>query len=63
MQQGLIYDPTAISRINNLLNEQEEGFQKADKEQDNKKIIRYAIILGISVVSLVVLKIIVNNKK
>jgi hypothetical protein len=60
---GLIYDSSSISRINNLLDKQEEEFKKIDKEQDNKKIIRFGIILGVSVLSILLLKIIVKKKK
>lgn len=60
---GLIYDSSAIGRINNLLNEQEEELKKIDKEQDSKKIIRYVIVVGVSVLSIVVLKLLVDKKK
>jgi hypothetical protein len=60
---GLIYDSSATGRINNLLNEQEEEFKKIDKEQNSKKIIRYVIIGGASVLTILVLKLLVNKKK
>ena len=60
---GLIYDSSAIGRINNLLNEQEEEFKKIDKEQNSKKIIRYVIIGGASVLTILELKLLVNKKK
>jgi hypothetical protein len=60
---GLIYSNTSLANINNLLNEQEKQFQEIDKEQDNKKIIRFGIILGVSVLSILLLKIIVKKKK
>lgn len=60
---GLIYSNTSLANINNLLNEQEKQFQEIDKEQDNKKIIRFGIILGVSVLSILLLKLIVKNKK
>jgi len=60
---GLIYSNTSLANINNLLNEQEKEFQEIDKEQDNKKIIRFGIILGVSVLSILLLKLIVKNKK
>jgi hypothetical protein len=60
---GLIYDSSAIGRINELLENQEKEFQEIDKEQDNKKIIRFGIILGVSVLSILLLKIIVQKKK
>jgi hypothetical protein len=60
---GLIYDSSAIGRINNLLNEQEEELKKIDKEQNSKKIIRYVIIVGASALTILVLKLLVNKKK
>jgi hypothetical protein len=60
---GLIYSNTSLANINNLLNEQEKEFQEIDKEQDSKKIIRFGIILGVSVLSILLLKLIVKNKK
>jgi hypothetical protein len=64
-KQGLIYDPTALSRIEDLLTKQEEQFVKYDKssESQNKKIIRYAVVFGISVVSILLIKIILKKKK
>ena len=59
---GLIYSNTSLANINNLLNEQEKEFQEIDKEQDSKKIIRFGIILGVSVLSILLLKIIVKKK-
>lgn len=60
---GLIYDSSAITRIDTLLSQQEEELKKIDKEQDSKKIIRYGVILGISILAIVVLKLAVKNKK
>jgi hypothetical protein len=33
MEQGLIYDPTALKRIDEFLNTQEEEFQNIDKSE------------------------------
>jgi hypothetical protein len=65
MQQGLIYDPTAVARIDDFLNKQEEEFKKEDKGSNiqKEKVIRLGIILGISIVAILVLKVIVKNKK
>jgi len=65
MEQGLIYDPSAVSRIENLLNQQEELFKQEDKNSkvQNQKIIRFGIIFGISVISILVLKAIIKKKK
>lgn len=60
---GLIYSNTSLANINNLLEQQEEGFKKQDKEQDPKKIIRYGVLFGITVVAIVLLKLVVKNKK
>lgn len=60
---GLIYDSSAITRIDSLLKQQEEELNKIDKEQDTKKIIRYGIILGTSVLAIIVLKLVVKNRK
>lgn len=60
---GLIYDSSAITRIDSLLNQQEEELNKIDKEQDTKKIIRYGVILGISALAIIVLKLVVKNRK
>jgi hypothetical protein len=64
-KQGLIYDPTAVSRIDDFLNTQEEEFKKQDKSSEiqKQKVIRFGIILGISVLSILVLKVIVKKKK
>ena len=65
MQQGLIYDPTAVLRIDDFLSTQEEEFKKQDKSSQiqKEKVIRFGIILGISVLSILVLKVIVKKKK
>ena len=63
MQQGLIYDPTSSKRIYDFLSTQEEELNKIDKEQDTKKIIRYGVILGISALAIIVLKLVVKNRK
>jgi uncharacterized membrane protein YoaK (UPF0700 family) len=60
---GLIYSNTSLANLNNFLNNQEEELSKLDKEKDDKKIIRIAIILGVSVLAIVVIKLIVKKKK
>jgi len=60
---GLIYSNTSLANINNLLEQQEEGFKKQDKEQDTKKIVRYAVLLGVSVLAIALLKLVVKKKK
>ena len=65
MQKGLIYDPTAVSRIKDVLSEQERLFQNEDKSSkvQEQKVIRYAVIVGISALAILLLKIVVKKKK
>ena len=64
-KQGLIYDPTAYARINDFLSSQEEEFKKIDKDSENqkKRLIRLAVILGVSAILILGLKVLVKNKK
>lgn len=61
-KQGLIYDPTAKQRIDEFLTKQEAIFTDIDKEQDSKKIIRYGIILGGTILTIVLFKLLTKNK-
>lgn len=65
MQQGLIYDPTAYNRIDDFLSSQEKELQKIDSESENqnKKVIRIAILVGVSAILILGLKIITKRKK
>lgn len=65
MQKGLIYDPTAVSRIEDVLSQQEELFKKEDKsnQAQKQKVIRYAVIVGISALAILLLKVVVKKKK
>jgi hypothetical protein len=65
MQQGLIYDPTAYNRIDDFLTSQEKELQKIDSESENqnKKVIRIAILVGVSAILILGLKIITKRKK
>ena len=65
MQKCLIYDPTAVSRIEDVLSEQERLFQNEDKSSkvQEQKVIRYAVIVGISALAILLLKIVVKKKK
>jgi hypothetical protein len=65
MQQGLIYDPTAFNRIDDFLSSQEKELQKIDSESENqnKKVIRIAILVGVSAILILGLKIITKRKK
>lgn len=60
---GYVYDSTAINRIENMIAKQEEAFREIDKEENEKKAIRYAIIVGGSVLVLVLLKFLIDKKK
>jgi hypothetical protein len=60
---GYVYDAGAMNRIEKFIEKQEEAFQKVDKEENEKKAIRYAIIVGGSVLILIALKILLDAKK
>ena len=64
-KQGLIYDPTAYGRMDDFLTSQGEEFDKIDKSKSiqEKKIIRYAIIFGISVATILVVKLLIKKRK
>ena len=62
---GLIYDSSEMSRIQDLLNKQETQMKAIDKEKEaqNSSVLRYAIIIGSSVLLLVLLKVGLSLKK
>jgi hypothetical protein len=60
---GRIYDISEISRTTSFLDTQEEELQKIDSEGSDKKVIKYAILIGASIIFLVLFKIIVNKRK
>jgi hypothetical protein len=60
---GYVYDAGAMNRIEKLIEKQEEAFQKVDKEENEKKAIRFAIIVGGSVLILIALKMLLDSKK
>jgi hypothetical protein len=60
---GYVYDKSAINRIENLIQQQEQVFTEVDKEDNNRTAVRYAIIVGGSVLVLVLLKILIDYKK
>lgn len=59
---GVIYDASAYSRIDKFLDSQEDEFKKIDKEQDNKKVIRYAILVGATIILIIGVKILTSMK-
>ena len=61
---GLIYDSSEMSRINDLLNKQENQMQAIDKEKKvgNSNILRYTLILAGGIVALVALKYLISKK-
>jgi hypothetical protein len=65
MQQGLIYDPTAVSRIDDFLSTQEEEFKKQDKSSQiqKEKLIRLGVIFGVSAILILGLKVLIKRKK
>ena len=65
MEQGLIYDPTALKRIDEFLNTQEEEFQNIDKSEEaqNKRFIRIGILVGVSALLILGLKILIKRNK
>lgn len=60
---GQIYSNTSLANINDLLNQQEEDFKKIDKEKDDKNIIRYAILVGVSALVILSLKLLIKKNK
>ena len=60
---GQIYSNTSLANINDLLNQQEEDFKKIDKEKDDKNIIRYAILIGVSALVILSLKLLIKKNK
>jgi len=62
---GRVYDIDALNKLDATLQFQENQFVNIDKEQksEEKKILRYATILGGSVVILVALSLIISIKK
>ena len=62
---GVIYDNSAYDRLDKFLDSQQAELKKIDKEQDKKKVIRYAILVGATVLLIVGLKIFTsrNEKK
>lgn len=62
---GKIYDDTESKRIEEFLSNQTTELEKleSEKELTDKTTLRYAIILGGSVVLLVLLKFLISRKK
>lgn len=62
---GRIYDKTENARIEEYLSNQTTELEKleSEKELTDKTTLRYAIILGGSVVLLVLLKFLISRKK
>lgn len=61
---GKIYDRNEPSRLADFANEQEKLFLEAEEiDGKDKKITRYFIIVGGAVLLLVLLKLLVKNKK
>lgn len=60
---GYIYDASAEKRLQDFVNKQEEEFNKIDKEQYDKKLIQYAIVVGGVAVTILILGLVFKNKK
>lgn len=62
---GKIYDVEEVSRLDAFIKEQQDAMDKIDSEKSvqNKKILRYAIVLAGVTISLVFFNYLVNKKK
>ena len=62
---GLIYDNTEVSRLQDLLNTQEDKMSEIDKEQEfaNKNVLRYTLIGVGSIIGLIAFKFLISKKK
>lgn len=60
---GYIYDASAEKRLQDFVNKQEEEFSKIDKEQYDKKLIQYAIVVGGVAVTILILGLVFKKKK
>ena len=62
---GKIYDKSEVSRLQDLLNEQEKKFSEIDKEKEstNKNILRYTLIGAGSIIFLIAFKYFISKRK
>jgi hypothetical protein len=60
---GRIYDISELSRTTSFLDTQEEELQKIDAEGTDKKVLKYAILVGSSVIFLILFKVLINKRK
>ena len=62
---GKIYDVGEVSRLDAFIKEQQDAMDKIDSEKSvqDKKILRYAIVLAGVTVTLVLFNYLVNRKK
>jgi hypothetical protein len=62
---GRIYDSTESKRIEEFLSNQTSELDKVDLEKEiaDKKVLRYTILLAGGVLSLILLKYLINRKK
>ena len=62
---GLIYDKSEVSRLQDLVNQQEEQFKAVDKEKEfaNKNVLRYTLIGAGSIVFLIAFKYLISKRK
>jgi len=60
---GRIYDISELSRTTSFLDTQDEAMQKIESEGADKKAIKYAVLIGGSILFLVLFKVLINKKK
>ena len=62
---GLIYDKSEVSRLQDLVNQQEELFKGVDKEKEfvNNNVLRYTLIGAGSIVVLIAFKYLISKRK
>jgi|688.fasta_scaffold1243518_2 hypothetical protein len=62
---GLIYDKSEVSRLQDLLGEQEKQFSEIDKQTEltNKSILRYTLIGAGSIIFLIAFKYLISKRK
>ena len=60
---GYIYDASAEKRQQDFVNKPEDEFSKIDKEQYDKKLIQYAIVVGGVAVTILILGLVFKKKK
>lgn len=62
---GLRYDSNEVSKTESFLNQQNDLMQQADEEKElqNKKILRYVVILGGVALTLILFRVFLKKRK